>query len=700
MKKTITLPKRLFSPPIDFSAAIASRSACGVALEYTEYGFIQLGSGRVVLFDAYSAAHAYEPYAMRFGVIAFPFSLTCMTDSGERVAYAGLRFGEDEITEWKLCHARDCSELYARLTVDPDAAATPIMSGVCGLADADDYALYRSRIKDDPLAGQIVLNGETHKVVELFGKKYAVFSTGWGDGQYRSYVGCAADGRAVALTVDFGMIDYGAPSDETVEVEIDEKDMFVYDPTKTATENNIAMWTHRLETAASAKDRLNALSRRGYAYHSSGNKDAALADYEAAIETSRSVGDRAAMLRSWSVFDNAAELYIEKADYPSAIAVMNAALEIGDNFYTGAYVRLIDLYQLTKNGDKAVETAERLIGKRPDDPVANMKFAEVCVSVMDYARAAKTYERLATEFRLYENLFDEASCLIELGDYDGADAALESHPATEYSEQYWYYKAYIDLKRRNYRAALAKAEKSHSIDPEYMPALYLLIDIESLLQEYHAVATYAEEYKKLRPNKEYGFSVCAEAHLILGNFSECSRNYYYLYENVKHDDKYAALAAITAARMGDVKRKSAILRRLRRKRSAYYYGAIYAIYIKRNSRRDMALSNVMYKLDADDDFLLQLATYLTASGNLISASRLLKMLSYRNAQSPELVAQQIRTAAAVNDEKLFASFFEYYTANYVGGLDADDMRRLAARFRGTDADVGIRTIGARDGGKA
>ncbi len=49
------------------------------------------------------------------------------------------------------------------------------------------------------------------------------------------------------------------------------------------------MWTHRLETAASAKDRLNALSRRGYAYHSSGNKDAALADYEAAIETSRSV---------------------------------------------------------------------------------------------------------------------------------------------------------------------------------------------------------------------------------------------------------------------------------------------------------------------------------------------------------------------------------------------------------------------------
>ncbi len=682
MKKVINIKKHLLEPPIDFGEMLKTKTACGVKLEIIDFPFMQFDDGAVVMFDAYSSAHRCGAFDFDGGVVAFPFCLCCMTDSGERVAYAGLKFGDEKIVKWRLCHDRNEKDVLGRLTVDPDAASVSIGSGVCCISDVKSYELYRAHIRDEihPLAGQIILNGMTHSVVELYGKKYGVFSSGWGDGKYKCYIGETDDGRVMAFVADFGMIEYPVSSDEYVPVEIDASDVYVYDPSKSEAENNIARWTQAIEHAVTPIDRLHAYSRRGFSYHSSGNIDAALGDYEIAIAECKNITDRQTLLAAWSVYDNAAELYIKKSDYERAIAVMEAALSVGDNFYIGAYTRLIELYQLTKNNDKAMAIGEKLYRKRTDDPVACMKFAEVCVAAMDYARAAKLYARLADEFRLYENLFDEASCLIELGSYDEANVALERHPAKDNSEQYWYYKAYIDFKNKRFTDALRKAERSHALDPEYMPALYLLIDIETLVQEFHAVARYAEEYKRLRPDKEYGYSVCASAQLMLGNFSECSRNYFYLYEHIKHDDKYAALAAVTAAKMGDVKRKSSILKRLRRKKSAYYYGAIYAIYIKRRGSRDAELSNVVYKLNADDDFLLNLAAYLTESGSVLSAAKLLQILS-RNGTSAEIVAQQTRTAARLGDRKLFESFFEFYVANYIGSdITPEKKQLLSSRF--------------------
>lgn len=690
MKTTIKIKKKLVTAPIDFGTVLTSHRACGVNLDYKEFGFLQFSSKKIVLFDAYSSAHRYGAFNVDCGVIAFPFALDCMTDGGERVAYCGLRFGEEQATEWKLCYDSTDPEIIGKLAVDPDAASTPIPSGVCAFADADGYVLYRQHINDEihPLAGLIVLNGQTRTTVELYGKKYAVFSSGWGDGRYRCYAGLS-DGRVTAIIVDFGMIEYPESSDELIDVEIETSEPYLYDPNKTEFENKIAKWTAVIDGATDSVERLKAYSRRGYAYHSAGDTERALADYEAAIAETKNVTDRPTLLRAWAVFDNAAGIYAEKSDYDSAIRIMNVALDIHDNFYAGAYVRLIDLYQLTKATDKAMEVAERMMEMRRDDPVANMKYAEVCVAAMEYARAAQAYERLASEFKLYENLFDEASCLIELGDYDSAEAALERYPAKEFSEQYWYYNAYIDMKKQKFRSALENAERSHGIDPEYMPALYLLIDIESIVQEYHAVARYAEEYKKLRPNGEYGYCVCAEAQLILGNFSECSRNYFHLYDVIKDDDKYGALAAITAEKMGDVKRKSSILRRLRRKKSPYYYGAIFAIYIKKYGARKMSLSKVINKLHTDNEFLLRLATYLNETDNVLSSAHLLRALIKEQDPSYEVVAQQIRTADKLRDDKLFNSFFEYYMSHFIGD-DATDRDRaiMYERFKSMDKHGG------------
>lgn len=681
MKKIVKIPKNRLSAPIDFAVMLADKKACGVALEYIESDRLPLG-GNAVLFDAYASARKYSAFDVELGDGGYPFCLCCKTNDGSRVAYCGLRLSDEPAQKFELIASDDS---LGKLTVDPDAASVPINSGVCCIADKSAYDEYVAHIKDDihPLAGLIVLDGQTHTSVELFGKKYAVYSTGWGDGRYRCYIGYAADGKPATLLVDFGMIDYPESDGTLVDVEInaDGNDVYVPDPDKSERENNVKKWTQKVKAAKTPSERLAAYARRGYAYHSSGNIDAALKDYLAAVAECKNVENRGDILRAWAVFDNAAEIYCGRSDYESAIGLMNTALDVGDDFHSGAYSRLIDMYMATKRTADAKKTAERMIAARPDDPVAAIKFAEVCVAAGDYDSAAKTYEELATRFKLFENLFDEASCLIELGKLDEADAVLERFPTKESSEQYWYYKAYIDFKNRKLSDAREKAEKSMNIDGKYMPPLYLLIDIDSLMQEYHSVARYAEEYKKIRPDHEYGYSVCAEAQLIFGNYSESSRNYMHLYDNIKKDDKYAALAAITAAATGEGKTSRAMLKALKRKHSSYYYGAVYAIYFTKYSTKDSALDKVLFKLGADDDFLLQLAVYFADTGTVIPAARILDALSKKKNPPSEVIAQQIRLSERINDQKHFSMFLEYYINNFLGvNMPYKDKFVVANRF--------------------
>lgn len=675
MKTTIKIPKSRITAPIDFGQMLNSRRVCGVELSYNELDFAQY-DGKTVMFDAYSGVHKYTPFDVECGVIAFPFFCGCMTDSGERVAYAGLRFSEDDAVRWEPLIDKAA---LVRLVTQRDSGGVPIPSGVCCFSDEDGYKKYVEHIRDEiqPLAGMIVLDGQTHAAVELYGKRYAVFSTGWGDGKYNCYAGFAADGRVTAVLADFGMFDYGE-RDQTpvdVEVETDDGNLFVYDPNKSELENNIARQTMIIDSAAGPTDKLRAYSRRGYAYHYANDTDKALADYLAAAECIKSVTDEDELSRAWSVYDNATDILCSRRDYESAIRLLTDALSINDTFYSGLYVRLIDLYQLIKRSDKALQIAARMRDVRPDDPVAHMKYAECCVSVMDYASAATAYDLLGTQFRLYENLFDEASCFIELGDYGKAKDALERHPAKEYYEQYWYFCAYIEYKEHRLRQALALAARSHEIDGAYMPALYLLIDIESLLNNYYAVARYAEEYKKLRPDNEYGYSVCAEAHLHLGNFSECALNYCYLYDVIKSDDKYAALAAMVCSKTGESKRSGALVKKLKRKKSPYYNGAVYGMKISKSRTRDIALDRNPNKLGTDDDFLLALAVFLFKTDDVLHSTRVLDLV-YNGDNVPfDVVAQQIRTAERIGDKKHFLSFSEYYINTFIAPSATTDERR-------------------------
>lgn len=670
MTATIKIPKKLLYAPVDYGKILSERRAFGVKLTYTEYDFMQLDGDKIVLFDAFSATREYAPFDIKCPPVAFPFYCGCDTDGGERVAYAGLRFSEERAQKWVALGTVGVSR-------ESDRRGTTIGSGVCCFSDEAGYKAYAAHIKDDvhPLAGIIVLDGQTHERVELYGKTYAAFSSGWGDGRYYCYAGLSESGPVTAIVADFGMIEYPPEANERIEVPLEDgkRAFFVYDDEKSEAQNNIDRRTFELEHATDPVSLLNAYARRGYAYHSAGDTDRALSDYLAAVKYCKRITDGGELLRAWSVYDNAAEILCERRDYESAIKLMNDAVELGDNLYSGAYVRLIDLYGATKRTDKALEVAKRMVDARPDDPVAYVKYAECCTAESDYLNAAEAYEKLASQFKLYENLFDEASCFIEAGKLESAEAALDRHPAKEYYEQYWYYKAFIEYKRRRMRAALEYVERSRTIDREYLPALYLLIDIESLLNGYNSVALHAEEYKALRPENEYGYSVCAEAHLIIGNLSECAKNYCYLYDYVVRDDRYAALGAMACARSGEKKRSKALLRTLRHKHSRYYPAAVYGANLQRHGESDTEIFKIASALSGDAEFLLAFSQFLLATGNIVLATHLLDGLDSADGAF-EVAAQRIRSAERIGDKKHFFKFFDYYVSAFLGGRLAPEER--------------------------
>lgn len=683
MKRKITIEKSRLAPPVDFTQLWENRTVNGIKLDYREYDFITVEGGKAVLFDAYTASRRYAALDTECGVLAFPFSFACMTDKGERVAYCGLRFSEDKITEWRVCHERGETGMLL-LASDPDALAVPVPSGVCVLASVPAYEEYEKHIKDElhPLAGSIILNGQTHDSVSLFGHKYGVFSAGWGDGSYKCYNGVGADGRTVALIVDFDMFETKKPERaEYVEIETEvSDDAFVGDPNKTGPENNVERWTRVLENTTEPELMLQAYSRRGYAYHAMNRIDEALCDYEAAINCCVHISDKNALLRAWSVFDNAAELLCKKGDYKSAIEIMEFALSLGDDFYGGAYVRLVDMYFATKRYSLAYDVAKKMLESRPDDPVAYMKFAEACEATSDHLGAADTYETLASGFKLYDNLFDEAACLIDAGEYDRADAALERHPAKEYNEQYWYYKASVCRQKGEYTQAIEYALKAHELDGEYMPALFFIIDIKSLMHDYSSVARFAEEYKRARPASEYGFAVSAEAHLINGNYSECVKNCVYLYSKISKIDKYAALAAVVSEKTGDKKRGAELTRALKKSRSPYYACVRYMQYAsKYNDKNASELARVLFGHKIDAEFLILLATYCAGTGKGEQARIIMQELLGRD-RSVDCAAAQVRVALLLGDDVSAKRDFEYYADMFLGEADKAELERTAEGF--------------------
>ena len=124
-----------------------------------------------------------------------------------------------------------------------------------------------------------------------------------------------------------------------------------------------------------------------------------------------------------------------------------------------------------------------------------------------------------------------------------------------------------------------------------------------------------------------------------------------------------------------------MLRVLKRKRSHYYYGAMYGVYISKYREFDNASDKVVYNLQSDKDFILLLTVYLLQINVILPATHLIGELCKDNYKSYDMVAQQIRIAEKISDKKQFLSFLDYYAEHYItSNMSAVDKRALAERF--------------------
>lgn len=182
-----------------------------VFLFYTHsMGNLKVTDGKIIVCDPFMY-NGEIPFETTFPIGSFPVELAiAKIKTDERVALARINFNEAATpVKWQMAviPGQDLSTLKkgqifgypvdAGTGAFMDAAAGEVYGAYCDSEDIDEVAQEME---------------ETYKhtwswaLKELDGHTIALFSSGWGDGFYASYIGFDSDGKICRLVTDFGVI--------------------------------------------------------------------------------------------------------------------------------------------------------------------------------------------------------------------------------------------------------------------------------------------------------------------------------------------------------------------------------------------------------------------------------------------------------------------------------------------------------------
>ncbi len=183
-------------------------------------GELNLSSGRLHALDPLVFVGDSEPFALNVPPGRYPVDLAVADagESGQRVALARVKFSDAPATGWRLAHT--ASQDPSTLSGD-SIFAYPVDAGTGAFADGDALTALDAQARAEPQAYEQLTErwlddgeraGEALGVPYLFTLTVAdggmvMFSSGWGDGQYASWVGYDAAGEPVAVVTDFAVIE-------------------------------------------------------------------------------------------------------------------------------------------------------------------------------------------------------------------------------------------------------------------------------------------------------------------------------------------------------------------------------------------------------------------------------------------------------------------------------------------------------------
>ncbi|EJL39650.1 hypothetical protein BAG01nite_05760 [Brevibacillus agri] len=192
-----------------------------------EIGQLQVPTGKIVANDPLVMFET-EPFTETFPTGSFPVQLaiaqvTPLDAAGatqgemepdERVALARIVFADRPVASWKMAvwENSDVTQLAAN-----EFFGYGVDAGTGAFMDEKACKRLESRLEQDEAFSEALMAemDQTYKHTRSWlvkdmgdGCNIAMFSSGWGDGSYASYIGYDADGQIVRLLTDFYLVDW------------------------------------------------------------------------------------------------------------------------------------------------------------------------------------------------------------------------------------------------------------------------------------------------------------------------------------------------------------------------------------------------------------------------------------------------------------------------------------------------------------
>lgn len=186
-------------------------------------GEVRIASGRVIVADPFLMSPRDQPLTVTVPPGRYPVDLAVADtgDGGHRVALARLLISDEAPVRWSLAVTADQDP---RTLKGDEIFGYPVDAGTGAFVDAavpawlaarypfDDVAAYEGltdgwRLHGEARGPELGIPYGFALVEEFEAGGVAMFSSGWGDGHYASWIGYAADDRPVAIVTDFAVID-------------------------------------------------------------------------------------------------------------------------------------------------------------------------------------------------------------------------------------------------------------------------------------------------------------------------------------------------------------------------------------------------------------------------------------------------------------------------------------------------------------
>ncbi len=695
MKKKFEIAKSRLYSKADYTEMLEKKQFGGISLSYGELDGLPINTGAICVFDAYGGG-AVKPFLQIFDYKScVPFYVSAPTSRGNKIAFAGLRFSSEKAAEWKLALFNEKDVI--KLASNGGSVASRIDSGIVCIGDFENFSEYEALVREHgkrdshPLDGVLSFDGNAaFKFPVTDNSAVAVFSSGWGDGCFSSYIGYGESGNPVSFICDFDLLEYDVKdvSGDVIEYEFDTdiEELYVDDPALSVDENNVKKWTLVLDYKGELDDfaLYKAYSGRGFALHRLGRLDDALKDYYSALAITEDKNRKKNFkMREWTLYDNAGTINRALGNKSEAIRLFEKAKNLDDSFYSGAYSNLIDIYSGEKNYDKALEICDEMTKRRPLDPVSFMSRAEINVSLGNFAAAIKDYDVLIEKFLWDDGIFEKVSCLIELERYDEAEKSLAGYLTENAANELYYYSlGLLEYKRGKYVKSYENLLRAFECNPEYVSALNLLIEIDDLFLDFVSELSWARLYIDCRPSGGYGYYVRAEQNLRLGNYREAARDREFIAENFGGDALNGRGIVCAYILAKDFSRAKKAIKNLKKKDSAAYMNSLGLYYIAK--RKFPKGEKLLLSAAADGESETYFADLIDAyiySGNIKAAENYIEKAARFAPSSARLLFSRISLCKKTNDMNGLSDVLNEYLRKYLPTLDdAEYIDRVKTRL--------------------